>query len=617
MHPIPSERFRMRMNLPSVSVVVAAAGRSVQRFPMVLLAAAIATFGALMLIGKDADEQLWSQLLAAGSLGLPLFFAVTMLVEARALPARWQLLLHGAAAAVLVAIAAVWPGWTDSARLLRYAMFSTAFHLLAAFLCYAGVSAPNGFWQYNKALFLRFLLSGLYAVVLFAGLAAAIGAIDVLFKAELESRIYAQLLSVVTFAFGTWFFVSGVPEPLSALEERTDYPDGLRKFAQYLLIPLVVVYLLILTTYLGKVVMTREWPSGWIGYLVSFVTITGMLAWLLVRPLEDREEYAWVKRYTRGFYFALLPSIGMLWVALLKRVLQYGTTERRYIALAGALWLTGIALFYIISRSRSLKILPATLCVVVLLLSAGPIGAFSVSRRDQTRRLERVLVRNGLLSNGLMVRSTRAVSDSDVVAIGSGVWYLRNTHGVHALDRWLPDSVRRQLVSTDTGPSYSVIERQATFVVANLGLPFRRGGAAPAGLGFFYSSGERTVITVSGFDLVVPVSNWMRDSLPMDRGLFARFDADSGTIIVTRGGANVLTLATDSILRRAAQLVAEDRLRIAPPTRESRPPLVVERSAAGIRARLRVGTIAGRGVAPNYRLSELNGHLLIAFETPP
>lgn len=607
----------MRMKFPSISVVVAAAGRSAQRFPMVLLAAAVATFAALMLIGKDADEQLWSPVLAAGSLGLPLCFAVTMLVEARALPARWQVLLHGAAAAMLVTIAAVWPGWTDSAHFLRYAMFSTAFHLLAAFLCYAGVNAPNGFWQYNKALFLRFLTAGLYAVVLFAGLFAAIAAIDVLFKAELDSRIYAQLWSVVTFAFGTWFFVSGVPEPLSALDERTDYPDGLRKFAQYLLIPLVVVYLLILTTYLGKVVITREWPSGWIGYLVSFVTITGMLAWLLVRPLEDREEYAWVKRYTRGFYFALLPSIGMLWVALLKRFLQYGMTERRYIALAGALWLTGIALFYIISRSRSLKVIPSTLCVVALLLSAGPVGAFSVSRRDQTRRLERVLVRNGLLSGGIMVRSTRAVSDSDVVAIGSGVWYLRNTHGVHALDRWLPDSLRRQLVSTDTGPRYNVIERHATFVVATLGLPFRRGGAEPRDAGFSYSSGERTPIAVTGFDIVVPVSHWMRDSLPLDRGFVARFDTISGTVIVTRGGAKVLTLATDSILRRASQLVAADRMHIARPTREYRPPLVVDGSAAGIRARLAVSSIAGEGVAPNYRLSQLNGHLLIAFETPP
>jgi hypothetical protein len=606
----------MRMNLPSINAVVAAATRSARRFPMVLLSAGVATFGALMLSAENTDEQLWSSVLTAGSLGLPLFFAVTMLVEARALPSRWHLLLLGAAVAVLVAIAAVWPDWTDSARLLRYAMFSTAFHLLAAFLPYAGVRAPNGFWQYNKALFLRFLTLGLYAVVLFAGLAAAIAAIDVLFKAGLNDRIYVQLMSVVAFAFGTWFFVSGVPQPLSALEERTDYPDGLRKFAQFLLIPLVVIYLLILTTYLAKVVITREWPSGWIGYLVSFVTITGMLAWLLVRPLEDRTEYAWVKRYTRGFYFALLPSIGMLWVALIKRVMQYGVTERRYIALAGALWLTGIVLFYIISRSRSLKVIPATLCVVALLLSAGPIGAFSVSRRDQTRRLERVLVRNGLLSNGLMVRSTRAVSDSDVVAIGSGVWYLRNTHGVRALDRWLPDSVRRHLVRTDTARSYYLIERQATFVVGVLGLPLRLQATAPRRPGFYYASDPRKPVAVSGFDLVVPISSYMRDSLTLDRGFVVRYDTTTASITVARDGANVLTLATDSILQHAAQMTAEDRVvQIVPPVREPLPPLFVDASAGGIRARLRLTAIGGVGVAPDYRLSQFEGHLLIAFET--
>ncbi|MEQ1693249.1 MAG: DUF4153 domain-containing protein, partial [Gemmatimonas sp.] len=330
----------MRVNLPSISIVLTSARRAAMRFPFLLFAAGTTTLAALLLTRTHPNEALWLRVAAPASLGLPLLFAVTMLADARAYSWRQSLAAQGVAMLVLVGIGFAWPDWTNSGRELRYALFSVAFHLSAAFLCYIGQDAPNGFWQYNKALFLRALTTALYAVVLFAGLAAAVGAIDVLFKAELDQKIYARLWIVVTFAFGTWFFTAGIPESLASLDTRTDYPDGLRKFAQYLLVPLVVVYLLILTTYLGKVLLTREWPSGWIGYLVSFVTITGMLAWLLVRPLEDRDEYAWVKRYTRGFYFALLPAIGMLWVALFKRLSQYGMTERRYIAMAGALWLT-------------------------------------------------------------------------------------------------------------------------------------------------------------------------------------------------------------------------------------------------------------------------------------
>ena len=41
-------------------------------------------------------------------------------------------------------------------------------------------------------------------------------------------------------------------------------------------------------------------------------------------------EHRWVRTYTRGFYVALLPAIVMLWLAIGKRVAQYGITERRY-----------------------------------------------------------------------------------------------------------------------------------------------------------------------------------------------------------------------------------------------------------------------------------------------
>lgn len=58
----------------------------------------------------------------------------------------------------------------------------------------------------------------------------------------------------------------------------------------------------------------------------------GLLSWLLIHSLgkrEEREEYAWVKTYTRGFYIALLPTVVMRLLAIYKRVMEYGITEPR------------------------------------------------------------------------------------------------------------------------------------------------------------------------------------------------------------------------------------------------------------------------------------------------
>ena len=215
---------------------------------------------------------------------------------------------------------------------------SVGLHLLAAVLPYAGVDEPNGFWQYNRALFLRFLTAGIYSAVLFVGLALALAALDNLLGVSVPEESYFRLLATIAFVFNTWFFVAGVPPDLPALEAYTDYPKGLRVFAQFILVPLVIVYLLIVTAYLGRVIVTRVWPSGWTGYLVSALATVGILAILLVHPERDRKDQPWIEIYARWFYVGLFPSIIMLLLAIWQRLGQYGITERRYLLSVLALW---------------------------------------------------------------------------------------------------------------------------------------------------------------------------------------------------------------------------------------------------------------------------------------
>lgn len=284
-------------------------------------AAALATGAALESTRLGSGPEA-SRLLLTATLGLPLFFALTVLAE-RYPPGgaqRWA--IPGIGVVALAAFWAMWTGWSSPAQMLRYMQLSVAFHLFVAFAPYAGSSRPSGFWQYNRILFLRFLTADLYAVVLFAGLAIALAAVDKLFGVRVHSPNYLRLWIVIAFLFSTWFFLAGIPYELETLDERPDYPEGLRVFTQYVLVPIVVLYLTILTLYLAKVVFTRQWPNGWIGYLVSSVAVVGLLSWLLIYPLEDRDEYTWVKTFTRGFYIALMPAIVMLWLAILQARLR-------------------------------------------------------------------------------------------------------------------------------------------------------------------------------------------------------------------------------------------------------------------------------------------------------
>lgn len=512
-----------------------------------------------------------------GTLALPLLFAVTVLMERFGRNGlRW--LLAGAAAAVLYALWHAWPGWTSEIRTLRYLQLSLAFHTFVAFSPFARSSATNGFWQYNKALFLRFLTAGLYTSVLYIGLSIALKAVDTLLKIQVSGDTYFRLWCVLAFVFSTCFFVGGVPEDIEALEGRTEYPNGLRAFTQFVLVPLVAVYLAILMLYLGKVVITQEWPNGWIGYLVSSVAAVGILAWLLVHPLEERPEYRWVKPFTKGFYVALMPAIVMLWLAIWKRTHQYGITEPRYFLIVLSVWLAAVALYYTFSKSRNIKLIPASLCFLAVVTFAGPTGAYAVSQKSQFGRLQAVLVRDGLLAGGRLHRSDRPVSDTDAVVISAGIRYLLENHGYESIAGWLPDSLRRPFAARDDHSWRRNIgtDADARAVMAVINVPYseRYRSAAPGGGTYVYFvAGSLPPSTrIDGFDYAVTVNlSTGLDSVVVDGRTVLRFTPGDATLHLMRDGASLLDVPL-----QAAVDSARKTPRTVVNTRGTAPPLRIE-----------------------------------------
>ena len=537
------------MRLPSLDHIVTSALTSAARFPFVIGAAILGTIAALGSSGSGPGTE-FTRLLLTAMLGIPLLLSLTLVAERSGRPSgKWM--FPAAGISMLAAFWWFWSGWSSPVQALRYVQLALAFHLFVAFAPYVASTGPNGFWQYNKILFIRFLTALLYSSVLYAGLAIALAAIDKLFGAGIAPKSYLRLWIVIAFLFNTWFFLAGIPDDLAALDERDDYPAGLRIFAQNVLVPIVLLYLTILTAYLAKVLFTRQWPNGWIGYLVSSVAVLGLLAWLLVYPLEEREEHAWVKAFTRGLYLALMPAIVMLWFAIYKRVAEYGVTEPRYFLIVLSGWLAGISLWYTVTRSRNIKLIPASLCAVALLTFAGPAGAYAVSARSQTNRLDAILSRNGILRDGRLHLAGTAVSLADRREISGTLRYLLESHGVPAIGAWLPDSLRKSNGTISGG--YGA-ESSAKTIMAAMGLEFLAPGSAAAGGEYFSVAiqSPRDAISIEGFTYAVRMPYWnAHDSVQVGTGYVMRFSPDSSALQLFHGTDVTLTIPLQPAVDRA------------------------------------------------------------------
>ncbi len=244
------------------------------------------------------------------------------------------------------------------------------------------------------------LLSGIFTLALYAGLALAIYACEELLKLKFDRNIYLKLWILILGVFNTWFFLSGIPQNFTELNTEKEYPKFLKIFSQYILIPIVFIYMLILYAYGAKIVMEWSLPKGWVSTLILFYAVLGILAILLVNPLREKEEYGWVRFFNKLFFSASLPIIVLLYAAILVRIKTYGITESRYYLIVLGIWLGFISIYFLVSKQKNIRTIPFSLVIIGLLTLFGPGNVFSIANKSQLNRLEKILIANKIWKPG-------------------------------------------------------------------------------------------------------------------------------------------------------------------------------------------------------------------------
>jgi hypothetical protein len=140
--------------------------------------------------GTPPNEGVLHNLLFTSALGLPLFVALALVSEKQGWRPAVNILSQIAGAVLLALYCFSLPAdaWSHPERhAIRFALLNLGLHALVAFAPFLNKNELNGFWQFNKALFLRILTAALYSGVLYLGLALALLVIDNLFERFLSS----------------------------------------------------------------------------------------------------------------------------------------------------------------------------------------------------------------------------------------------------------------------------------------------------------------------------------------------------------------------------------------------------------------------------------------------
>lgn len=566
------------MKFPSLSHLQDEAFDSAKRFPLSLLSAIVGTMLAVYLTEVEVfeDNIRLLNLVLTMALGISLFLGVDLFAEKHNLnPAKRRLGWLGAML-ILGLIYNSFP--TDLAPFntrvpyIRYTVYLVAIHLTVAFLPFLRKSeSAESFWDFNKSLFIRLVIAVFFSFVISSGISLAMAAINELFKADIQPQTFAQMYILSFGIFNTWYFLAGVPIDFRKEITASEYPKGLKIFTQFILIPLLLIYLTILYFYGGKIILLWDWPQGIVSYMIIAISVLGIFTNLLLFPIQDQKESNWIKTFYKAFYFLLVPLVVLLFLAIGIRIGDYGLTVNRYIITLMGIWLSFISIYFILGF-KNIKTIPISLCIAMILSSFGPWGMFSMSERVQFGRLESLLTKSEILKEnkiqsevkwtvdpkGKIIptgqKPSKKLPQEDLDEINSIIQYLENYHGMGSVLPWFDQDLEAILDEAEEkspryeGPIYSKL------IIESMGLEFipagMIGSKSPELRFYSFMAKDNSAISLEDFDVMFRFQ-MNSDSEPIQLTL----PKTNSQLEIERTEDLIFTLKTDNLVH---QILLED-----------------------------------------------------------
>lgn len=403
------------------------------RFPIQFLISIFAVVIWWLAIHSTNEHQLQNfyKLLALSNLSFCLTLSADLFSETKRLSASERWAINTMIIVFCVVLFYVLSPQWYMRDIYRFALLIIAGHLLVSFAPYSRTKQRHAFWEYNKFLFLRFLTAVLYSGTLFLGLVIALASTGELFNLAIDGEIYFSVFAFIAAGFNTLFFLAGIPAKMDSFEQDSSYPKGLKVFTQYVLIPLLTIYLLILIIYEIKILIDQKLPEGMVSILILGYAVFGILSYLLTYPIRNEKGNEWMKVFSKAFFIMMIPLLVLLFIAVWVRIADYSITEPRYFLVLLSFWLSGITLYFLIAKSPNIQTIPISLCILALLSTFGPQSASSIAKKSQLTRYkqigndadsekEKVAIINYMTVNyGLA--SLQPLTDIDLTAIQSQV----------------------------------------------------------------------------------------------------------------------------------------------------------------------------------------------------
>lgn len=285
--------------------------------------------------------------------------------------------------------------------------FFITFTLLSSIICASQFLVPFfrkkddiPLWSFAGKCIKAFLFSGIITAVLIVTMSLLILGIRTLFDLKFVDDtmfIYAGALCVCI--VGPMLFLAGCPY----IQEESRTPPPLTKLVSgtvhFVFTPVFALYLLVLYIYLLKIVVTWTLPHGMVSYLVSISMAIALGICGFVFPATYQEEKKFDKVFLKLTPILMTPLLILMGIGIIRRFNDYGMTVSRIQLLALFIWFIAVTAILLIKKiQRKIWWTIASFCGIFLVVTIGPLNAYSVTESYLTNQLEKDLAQAGYSS---------------------------------------------------------------------------------------------------------------------------------------------------------------------------------------------------------------------------
>ncbi len=382
------------MKIPSLIDITSKAENALKRFPITILWSIIGTIYCIYII-DDSSRDLFKNNINVTltlALGISWFIGIQFFIEQFKNEKKWFWLKI-----VVLALLGLFYWYYPSVSyydenpiyMIRFFLFIIAGHLFILFAPFIIKWDKNAYWNYLNLTGVAITRSLFFSIILYLGLVLALLAIESLFDVSIRGKRYGQLFIFCLGIMNTWIYLADFPKNIFS-NTTLYFNKAIEVLIKYILIPLVLLYLIILYAYSAKIILLWELPKGWVSYLVIALAALGFIIQIIINPIQKTIKSWTINRFYPWFYILLIPLNILLFIAIFRRINDYGITENRYFVLAIALWNVAMITYLLLSKKKALKIIPISLFAIALLSSFGFWGAYSISNFSQTKRFENI-----------------------------------------------------------------------------------------------------------------------------------------------------------------------------------------------------------------------------------